>query len=1206
MPDSPTTGQTPASSGGLRRKLIRSHRAVALYAIGALLIAFAIVVGLRMNTLRLATLRGPTAQASARALSGVHRSLAALRSWMVLGEPMFREARRHAWEDEIEPSLLELHALEHAWDEVNRDRLVLAVSALEKLKDVQWWIEDVAQTPGNEPARAMLDQEIEPIVRNALAAITTIIDLEKERIGEGKPALSAMADLRNALSSAHTALTRFVTAQKELGAQPVINALESAERQMAALNALRGSVSPEQRELLSFLETELKGFEVLAYQAIATRQSETWNVAQHWLATEAVPAAEGSIALLGEMSDSQAKLMRDDASLLAKLSTIAMVVTFGLVVSIAIAARLIARRNSARILQPISALSGATRALAAGESGDDIEVKGDDELADLTRSFNAMRASLRKSQFDLDLERRLVHTMMENLPENIYFKDDKSRFLMISRAFAERVGLKDRSEAVGKTDHDFFDADHANQAFADEQELMRTSIPVIGKEEREVWPDGRVKWASTTKMCLHDREGNVTGTFGISRDITAQKRAQEALREAKQAAEEANRAKSEFLANMSHEIRTPMNGIIGMTEVLLNTDLTTEQRQYATLTKNSADSLLAILNDILDFSKIEAGKLDLDIHSFRLRDSIGDTLQTLAVRASEKGLELAYHIPPQIPECLTGDLGRLRQIITNLVGNAIKFTEQGEIVVDVSLETKHTNEVCLLFTVSDTGIGISEDRQRIIFDSFSQADASTTRRYGGTGLGLTISRRLAELMQGKMWLESEPGIGSKFCFTAVFGFEEQSAPSISPTPEKLLNLPVLVVDDNQTNRFILNEMLENWGLRPHTAESGDAALADLQRAAKDGDPFKLVIVDFMMPQMDGLELASRIMNTDSLQRPKVIMLSSAGYPPNSSRLKENDVARCLTKPAKQSAILDAITGTLGDASTSDDSSASPVASGKTSPRVAPSVPARRLHILLADDGRVNQLVAVSFLEELGHTVEIANNGREAVDAHSAGTFDAILMDVQMPELNGYEATAAIRKREHDASTGVHVPIIAMTANAMKGDREKCLQAGMDAYIAKPIRSGELFKVIEDTVGKPPSAPVTAETPQANETVDSEPANETDDTPLFDEPRFRESSGTEELMQELIVIFQEDMPAMLERVEAALKAGDMVALHEAAHALKGLVGNFFADSVFQIVTDFDNAARNDEAERAQSLYPEVDRLVRKLEEDLRAFSEKLMS
>ncbi len=809
-----------------------------------------------------------------------------------------------------------------------------------------------------------------------------------------------------------------------------------------------------------------------------------------------------------------------------------------------------------------------------------------DRIARLERIFRSeepvgqqdlteMRATLEESEAALDRERRLLHTMMENLPDNIYFKDGKSRFILVSRAFARRLGLDSPADAVGKTDFDFFDETHARQAFADEQELMRTGLPVVGKEEQEVWPDGHVTWALTTKMCLRDDYGKPIGTFGVSRDITGRKQAEEAMHEAQIEAEQANRAKSEFLANVSHEIRTPMNGIIGMTEVLLHTDLKPEQREYATLAKNSADSLLELLNDILDFSKIEAGKFDLDPHEFQLRDAIGDTLQTLAVRAATKSLELAYHIPPEVPDRLVGDLGRLRQILVNLLGNGIKFTESGEVVMDVGVEEKSDDSVKLRFCVSDTGIGIEPEKQAKIFDSFSQADTSTTRRFGGTGLGLSISNQLVELMDGKMWVESELGVGSRFYFSACFGVAARSSPS-ETAPTTLRGLRVLVVDDNETNGRILEEMLGNWELEAVHVPSAAEALDLLQKAAGEKAPYRLVILDYMMPDMDGMELAACIRESDeAFAEPVLLMLSSAGNPPVTSELRSARIGRCVTKPVKQSDLLDAISDTLGIA-TRDR----PIDAGETLHR---SVASMRLKLLLAEDGRVNQLVAVNLLEERGHSVTIANNGREAVELAEREDFDAILMDIQMPEMNGYEATGAIRKQEEE--NGDHIPIIAMTAHAMKGDRQSCLDAGMDDYIAKPIRSAELFRLVESVVSGRVGLPQRRELQRS---AAEEPTDESSSSGaiVFDAERFRENTGTPELMRELIAFYEEDVPILMREIKKGLTDEDAEEVHRAAHALKGLVGNFAADDAHEKVTAFDNAARTGDLASAVERHPDV--------------------
>jgi PAS domain S-box-containing protein len=662
----------------------------------------------------------------------------------------------------------------------------------------------------------------------------------------------------------------------------------------------------------------------------------------------------------------------------------------------------------------------------------------------------------RWAQRELAQERDLLHTLMENIPDTIYFKDAASRFTRINRAQAQMLGVDDPSEAIGKMDFDFFAEQLARDAYADEQEIVRSGRPLINKLERIPRDDGDTRWVSATKVPIMDQQGHVTGLVGASRDVTELKRAQAELEKAKEVAEAATRAKSEFLANMSHEIRTPMNGIIGMTELVLDTELTPEQREYMNMARSSADTLLDLLNDILDLSKIEAGRLDMEKIPFDLYNTVEKTSETLAIRAQKKGLELICHVTPDVPAALVGDPIRLRQVLVNLVGNAIKFTEEGEVVVKVETESRSEGEARLHFSVSDTGIGIPPEKQEVIFDVFTQADGSTTRKYGGTGLGLAISKQLVAAMGGHMWVESDgvPGRGSTFHFTAQFGVRAGDRRCRPRAPVALEGLTALVADDNETNRMVLREMLSIWGLNVAEAVDGKEALAELRHS-----PYRLLLLDALMPGMNGFEVAERVREDPRLQEVSIMMLTSGGQRGDAARCRELGVAAYLFKPVRQSQLFDAIMEVLGATSEAKE---------EPMPATHQAVEEERrwLRILLAEDNAINQRLATVMLQRAGYAVQAVDDGREAIEALEEDHFDLVLMDVQMPEMDGFQATKAIRERPEWQD----LPVIAMTAHAMKGDREKCLEAEMDDYISKPIQRDELFRALEKWTGGRGSRP----------------------------------------------------------------------------------------------------------------------------------------
>jgi PAS domain S-box-containing protein len=709
--------------------------------------------------------------------------------------------------------------------------------------------------------------------------------------------------------------------------------------------------------------------------------------------------------------------------------------------------------------------------------------------------------------------------------------------------------------------------------------------------------DGSDRYTQSSAVPILNESGDLIGYRGSDHDITLLKRYEQNLEEAKHKAEAASQAKSEFLANMSHEIRTPMNGVIGLTSLVLNTELSAQQREYLELMKSSADSLLRLLNDILDFSKMEARKLELEPIEFDVREAVGNTLKTFAASASERQIELTCHVAPTVPAVLVGDPGRLAQIIVNLTGNALKFTRQGEVVVRLEAEPQAGNSTLLHISVADTGIGMTGEQQATIFHAFQQADSSTTRQFGGTGLGLSIVSQLVGLMDGSIRVESALGTGTTFHVAVRLGVpERQPLTAAAQQPLALKNMPVLVVDDNRSNRLILAEILISWGLRPALAAGGQQALEEMRQHAARGTPFPLVLLDTGMPEFDGFDLVRAIQAAPELNSAIVMMLSSSDFSSEIARCDALGVTRFVRKPVKQSELFDAI---VSAANIAPGATAGPSDDGA----LLPSSPGRKLNVLVAEDHPVNQVLIAAILNGRGHSFSIANNGLEVLRLldRTPGEhppFDVVLMDGQMPEMDGYQATAEIRRRER--GTGRHLRIIAVTANAMKDDRDKCMAAGMDDYVSKPIDADQLLERLESAAPRLglaalPLAPAMPAMPAMPAAAGPAAAFDID-------AALKRTRGKHSLLKQLAQMLVQDLPPTLAELESALAASDLRAVERTAHRLRGAAFTVCAEPLAAAAGTLEQTARNNDAGQLDGAWRALQARAAELAAGLTAFTE----
>ncbi|TWT34169.1 response regulator [Blastopirellula retiformator] len=1204
-PPEPMAKRPPQTK--LATRILRSHLSVAGIGLLALAIMLFVSIWTSLSLSHLIEVQAPIAQQSMALSLGVQKSLASLRGWVLTKDPNFLEQRQLAWRDEIEPALQSLESrladLPHDHELaacLRRDREIL-----NQLRESQWWIEELAHQPGNQPAVDLLLREIEPSSEAIFLAISNCIRSEaSEPTDDRRQALAAMADVRGYFSFGHSVLVSSIYRPGGDEAATIQPYLTVVEDRLAKLDQRRQELSPQEQELIDFLRHEFPAYKSLAIEALELSQGESRNRALTLLQSDTLPLAQEAIELNERLVELNQRDITADAKWTTALSRVSIVIALLLMLVMSLLAISISVSHSQDLAGPIATLSSVARQIAAGQPGVDLLVPPhNDELSELFASFNSMRRNLLSRTNELAYSVKQLH-------------DEEERLRSIVQSAPYAIIISDKRGRICDANH------HAADLFGYTMErFLKLTIEQLMPERFRLKhvgmrvgyfdsPNSRMMGGMTSLFALRADGAEFPVEVGISpfvgiqeyqavlaiADITERKQVEAELMKSRELALAASKAKSEFLANMSHEIRTPMNAIIGLTELLLSSNLDDTQRDYLCTVADSADNLLEVINDVLDFSKIEAGHLVLEATDFQPRDILCDTLKSLAVKAHVRGLELSYRIAADVPDVVVGDPHRLRQVITNLVGNAIKFTEKGHVLVDVSrIQDLDASDapVTLQFMIEDTGVGIPNDKLESIFGAFEQADTSTTREFGGTGLGLTICTKLVEKMNGSLWVDSEIGRGSRFHFVARFRrSEKQVRQPWRDALRKLPGLRALVVDDHEINRTIFAEVLN--AQKMHVDLANDAAEAELMlaEAEEQGSPYQIILSDLNMPGSDGLDFAANIRAKPGLRDTPFLLLTSSVDAKDMDRIKALSISARLMKPIKQSELFEAIGRAIGASPDLQD------ADVNLTPAVV-AAPAREfahLRILIAEDSAANRKLMRGMLRSFSDQLVFVENGQQALDAVQSQTFDLALMDIQMPVMDGLAATAAIRDL-HQSRGEPHLPIIALTAHAMTGDRQRCLDGGMDGYVSKPVRPDALrIEMRKVAPAAPPSAfhqlapeispPPTAASQPATPPIDDNgmPAGLWDD--LLDSV-----GGDPDYLQQVVDAYLGEMEEALTRLAQAVNQADAPQVRKAAHKLNSSLGFFQQKEAHAISEQLEKQGKLGDLTSIETKFAELEKMTR---------------